>query len=82
MWNLKRSTIKIIIGTSFIWFAVDVVFLISYLGCKSSYCSLDEWGPDNPIKDLGDIEEASLTQVENIFNNNLTKIAYSKEKVI
>ena len=30
-------------GTSFIWFAVDVVFLLSYFRCRDAQCTLDDW---------------------------------------
>ena len=30
-------------GTSFIWFAVDVVFLLSYFRCRDAQCTLEDW---------------------------------------
>ena len=84
MFKLKRNTIKIIIGTSFIWFAVDVVFLISYLGCKNSYCSLDEWGEWGP--NLSDSDSEELISKDNISYevSNFTgdiPIVYRKDQV-
>ena len=32
-------------GTSFIWFAVDVVFLLSYFQCRDAQCTLEDWSP-------------------------------------
>ena len=37
--RLKRQTVKIIIATSLIWFAVDVLFMFSYLSCNGGSCT-------------------------------------------
>jgi len=37
----KRQTVKIIVATSFIWFAVDVLLMFSYLSCKEGNCTAE-----------------------------------------
>ena len=39
MMKLKSKTVRIILATSLLWLAVDLVFLVSYLG------GLEDWAP-------------------------------------
>ena len=42
--NFKIDFLNLLFsGTSFIWFAVDVVFLLSYFRCRDAQCTLEDW---------------------------------------
>ena len=55
MLKLKSKTVRIILATSLLWLAVDLVFLVSYLGGLEDWAG--PWAPHNTE------EEAAATPV-------------------